>query len=188
MRKNNHEKEVPEPGGSRKDTVIRWVGVVAWCALPAAVFILVCIYAKRRYSIFLQKSDSLTAEAITYSNVETLISAGIGIVALAVSVWIGLNIYNALSKREIEEQIDRKGREIDDRLADGENVMKNSQLQIQSRLQDETDQKLCIVSKYSLFLETLYIAHDDKYKSLSDYFYDKFSHLRVRDLETITEL
>lgn len=36
---------------------------------------------------------------------ESIISSGLAIIAMAVSVWIGLNIYNTVSKKELEETI-----------------------------------------------------------------------------------
>lgn len=136
--------------------------VFLWAALPIALFVVVLFFCALRYRMFCDLYGSFASNAqekTQYDIIESLLSAGIGIVTLAVSVWIGLNIYNTVSKKDLEETTEKIRVDLEKELNEEEDKLKK---------------RLISSSQYPLFLSALNTINHDMDKGISKYFYEKF--------------
>ena len=86
-------------------------------------------------------ADSAVADSAYQSS---LLSNGLAIIAIAISVWAGLNIANAIERRELDKFDDKlKNSEdrLEDRLKESEEKLKKSEDRLEDRLK-ESEEKL----------------------------------------------
>lgn len=95
------------------------------------------------YEICKKVSDAESMESlIAYANnleTSSLLNTGLTIISIAVTIWIGLNIYNVVNKEDIEEAL----KEYDRRIID---------------LDKEREKRLQFFSKKTEFINLLYIT------------------------------
>ena len=149
------------------------------------------------------QADREALEALSalysYSNVESMLSAGIAIIGMAVSVWIGLNIYNVFKRDEIQSEIrdelkDEFSKDFSAYTGETSEMIRSSSDELEKgigMISGTVEENRRVVSaeiKKLAFMNELSKTFDSYNEHESKYLYDLFAESRDDESETYAEL
>ncbi len=175
-------------GEKKKDNTKSMKRMVWATIITFFVICIVCIAGIVLISIF--QNDISNIEKGVES---TLLATGLSIIGLAIAVWTGLNIVNAITKddlQDIKSKFEKSKDEIVEQYKNAEKKTTDMQESFQKQF-DNTEKEFCKFytelkkSTFALFLQELFKTEKD---ICSRYFYYKFSHFNERDIVIDLEL
>ena len=139
-------------------------GIMGVSIITLVAILIICLW---------DKNGSVEELAIKVES--TLLASGLSIIGIAISVWAGLNIVNAIEKKEVD---------------DIQNNLKSSQEDIDNLKNDMTRTMEAVNSERQnmykgLFLQELLNTSQD---AMSRYFYKSFSEREIHNTEVYAEL
>lgn len=150
-------------------SLLKWICIVVpvgLCCILTGVNIYQGFFLKNLFkeiTSMINKAEVLDSEALknlavlsNNAEMSNLIETGIAIISIAVTIWIGLNIYNVLSKEEVEEKINSFSKSFDELVDNQKKALHNL---------EKSKEELQRIQKKNYFIDMLRYSAEKYYGS-----------------------